>query len=242
MTAPTYMPYGAYELKARYQMNLMLAMLITASTITLILLGAFIHGVLSPGPPIVPVIEPKVVSVAQLPLQEITIRRDKIAGSPARPAELRVGIPEPRPDDEFIDENIVIASREEIAELIDAGRPGVIGEGDGNFIIDTNVIIENPSPWDVPIVEKEPQMIHRHVPEYPRLAERAGITGAVWVRALVNEDGNVIDAIIHVSSRTDALDQAALEGAYKNKFSPAIQNGQPVRCWVSYKVIFELDH
>lgn len=48
--------------------------------------------------------------------------------------------------------------------------------------------------------------------------------------------------LLSASARgVEALDQAALDVAYKHVFSPGIQNGYPVACWVSYNVEFRLD-
>ena len=98
-----------------------------------------------------------------------------------------------------------------------------------------------PAPDEFVPVEIYPEMIFQQAPEYPRLAKQAGITGVVWVRALVDKEGNVRNSMVHKSSGTASLDEAAVAAAYKNKFKPGIQNGRPVNCWVSYKVVFELD-
>ena len=58
---------------------------------------------------------------------------------------------------------------------------------------------------------------------------------------LVDEDGNVMKAMVGKSSGTESLDGAAVEASYKNKFKPGIQNGRPVKVWVTYKVDFTLD-
>jgi protein TonB len=57
----------------------------------------------------------------------------------------------------------------------------------------------------------------------------------------VDTDGTVKEAVVYVSSGVAVLDRAALKAAYKNKFRPAVQNGNPVAIWVTYKVKFELD-
>jgi protein TonB len=88
--------------------------------------------------------------------------------------------------------------------------------------------------------EKEPEMILECQPLYPRLAERAGIEGVVWIEALLDIDGSVRDAVVAKSSGTASLDEAALIAAYKNRFSPAIQKGRPLAIWVTYKVEFIL--
>ena len=90
-------------------------------------------------------------------------------------------------------------------------------------------------------VEEPPVMIQEYVPKYPRLCEKAGITGIVWIWALVGIDGKVLKAEVVKSSDTQALDDAALEAAYKNIFKPGIQNNIPIQVGVTYKVEFVLD-
>lgn len=240
MAISTYMPYGAYELKARYQFNLMAGLLITASTIALILVAAWVYALIPSEEPAVAVKPTKVVSVVDLPLEQITIIRPEVPTTNAREdTPVRVGIPEPCPDDEFINEDVVIASREELAVLINEDRPAIFEE-DGKIVVDTEFEDKGSNPFEIEILEIYPEMIHRHVPEYPRLLKEAGIEGVVWIRVRLSEQGKVLKAIVHKSSGTDGLDEAAIEAAYKNVFKPGIQNGRPVKCWVSYKVVFEL--
>jgi len=86
-----------------------------------------------------------------------------------------------------------------------------------------------------------PEMIYQERPEYPRLAKSAGLTGTVWVKVLVDKDGTVRQAMVGKSSGTQALDEAAVAVAPKNKFKPGIQNGRPVACWATYRVDFNLE-
>ncbi len=89
-------------------------------------------------------------------------------------------------------------------------------------------------------LEVQPKIVYNHTPDYPRLAKQAGITGTVWVKALVDEAGKVLKAIVARSSGTVSLDEAAVKAAYKNKFTPGIQEGKPVKAWVTYPVEFSL--
>ena len=84
-------------------------------------------------------------------------------------------------------------------------------------------------------------MIFSVKPIYPRLAKLSGLEGVVSVQAYVGIDGNVIKAQVGVSAGSDVLDEAAVEAAYKNKFEPAVFDGQPVAVWVTYQVRFTLD-
>ncbi len=98
-----------------------------------------------------------------------------------------------------------------------------------------------PAPDEFVPVEIYPEMIYYAEPEYPRLARQAGITGTVWVKALVDEEGKVLRAIVAKSSGTACLDEAAIEAASKCRYKPGIQNGRPVKVWVTYAVEFILE-
>lgn len=115
-------------------------------------------------------------------------------------------------------------------------------------VVDTALLVTDidndeylPDPDEFVAVEVYPEMIYMETPEYPRLAEEAGLEGIVWIKALLDKNGDVRDARVGKSSGTASLDQAAVDAAYKCKFKPGIQNGKPVACWVTYKVEFVLD-
>ena len=108
-----------------------------------------------------------------------------------------------------------------------------------------DVEVENddylPEPDEFVPVEVVPEMVYREEPVYPPQAIQNGWEGVVWVQALVDKHGIVRDARVSSSSGFPCLDEAAVTAAYLCVFSPAIQGGQPVACWVCYRVEFVLD-
>lgn len=91
-------------------------------------------------------------------------------------------------------------------------------------------------PVDIPA-----EQIYYHEPEYPRLARTANMEAIVWVKALIDNEGKVRDAMILKSSGSKAgFDESAIQAAYKCRYKPAIQDGRPVAVWISYKVKFIL--
>lgn len=233
-----YSPYGAYELKAKYQRNFGLGTLITLSFVLLILAVAWIISAL-PGEDYSGVPAVVIKTIADLgPPPSISKKPPQVKVSAPQVAAPKVGIPKPVADDEILDEDVVIATRDELADIV---APDITSMAEGGEIA---VEIDDylPAPNDFIPLEIQPEMIHQHKPKYPRLAKQAGITGTVWVNALLNEEGNVLDAIIAKSSGTTSLDEAALKAAYKNKFKPGIQNGRPVKVWVTYPVEFTLEN
>ena len=90
-------------------------------------------------------------------------------------------------------------------------------------------------------VEIMPEMIFAQKPVYPEKAKKAGIEGMVWVQSLIDKDGSAIKSKVAKSSGSELLDKSALKAAKKCKFKPALQKGNPVATWVTYKVEFKLD-
>ncbi len=234
-------PYGAHELKAKYQMNFSLGTLLTLSFVLLILAVSWIISSLgeedySNVPSVV------IKTVADLgPPPSVAKKPPQVQVSQPQVAAPKVGIPKPVADEEVIDDDVVLATREELAEIV-APDITASSDGSGDIVVDIQDDDYLPAPDEFVPVEVQPEMIYEHEPSYPRLAEQAGITGRVYVKALVDEEGNVLRAMVAKSSGTESLDEAAIEAAYHNKFKPGIQNGRPVKVWVTYKVDFVLDN
>lgn len=235
-----YSPYGAFEMKSKYQKNFLIGTLGMAAFVGLIVLTFWLIKVLTPeedygdlGNVIV------IKTVADLgPPPSIAKKPPQVKVSQPDVAAPKVGIPKPVADEDVLDEDVVLATREELAEIV---APDITIGSDDDIIVDIADDDYLPAPDDFVAVEIQPEMISTRQPEYPRLAKQAGITGTVWVRALISKDGKVLKAIIHKSSGTNSLDDAAIKAAKFNTFKPGIQNGRPVNVWVSYQVNFELD-
>lgn len=235
-----YSAYGNYELKAKYQRNFGLGTLSLIGLVVVILVVAWIISSLSEveAVNVAPVV---VKTVAELgPPPSVAKKPPQVAVEAPRTVAPKVGIPKPVADDEVVDEDVVLATREELADIVtpdiastEAGSDIVVDIADDDYL---------PAPDEFVPVEIYPEMIHQETPDYPRFAKSAGIEGVVWVQALVDKEGNVVKAQVGKSSGTAALDEAAVETAYKNKFKPGIQNGRPVACWVTYKVEFTLSN
>lgn len=234
-----YSPYGTYELKSKYQRNFGLGTAITLSFVLLILAVAWIILAL-PEEDFSDIRAVVIRTVADLgPPPSIAKKPPQVKVEQPQVVAPKVGIPKPVADDEVIDEDVMIATRDELAEIM---APDVTTlAGDGEITVDIEPKDYLPVPGEFVAVEIYPQLIYRHEPEYPRLARQAGITGEVKVWVFVNEEGNVIDVSLCKSSGTTSLDEAAIKAAYKCKFKPGIQNGRPLKIWVAYDFEFKLD-
>jgi len=218
----TYTPYGAYELKAKYQKNFLFATGMAVGLVVAILLTFWVIKTIADlGPPPTIVQKPPQVKVTQ-----------------PNVAVPKVGIPTPVADEDAPADDVVLATRDELADIV---PPDITATGDGGDIqVDINDEDYLPAAGEFVAVEVQPEMIHEVKPTYPRLAEQARITGKVWVMALVDKDGNVRDAKVARSSGTASLDDAAVAAAKECKYKPGIQNGRPVAVWVTYPIEFVL--
>ncbi|MCP4545603.1 MAG: energy transducer TonB [bacterium] len=111
----------------------------------------------------------------------------------------------------------------------------------GAFAVNPNLVEALPSINSFVIVEIEAELIKKVPPKYPRFAERAGLEGSVWIKALVSKTGTVLEAVVYKSSGIEQLDAAALKVAGQYLYKPAIQSNKPVAVWVTYRVDFVLE-
>lgn len=74
---------------------------------------------------------------------------------------------------------------------------------------------------------------------YPEVAKRVGIQGRVFVKAFIDEKGNVVKSEV-IKGVDPALDSAAVDAVMKTKFTPGKQRGKPVKVQVSIPIVFAL--
>ena len=74
---------------------------------------------------------------------------------------------------------------------------------------------------------------------YPVSAKEAGIQGKVFVKALIDEQGNVTETSILKSVNEDC-DKAALDAIKKTKFTPGFKDNKPVKAEITIPVMFKL--
>ena len=89
------------------------------------------------------------------------------------------------------------------------------------------------------MLEKKPRVLKRVLPEYPARARQGLVEGKVVVRILVDQEGRVerVDRI----TGPQILRAAAGEASWQWRFTPAIQNDQAVKVWVSLPFAFRLE-
>jgi len=82
------------------------------------------------------------------------------------------------------------------------------------------------------------RVVHRIEPEYPEIARRARISGAVVLHVLIDEEGSVAD--LKVLSGHPLLREAAVRAVSQWKYSPTLLNGEPVPVSGTVTIDFKL--
>ncbi|MFZ1289062.1 MAG: energy transducer TonB [Melioribacteraceae bacterium] len=109
-----------------------------------------------------------------------------------------------------------------------------------------NLISENYNDEYFDAVEEMPfpiggmQAIQQKI-KYPENAKQSGIEGRVYVKAFIDENGNVANAEI-IKGTEESLDIAALEAVKATKFEPGRQRGKSVKVQVSIPILFKLSN
>jgi protein TonB len=91
-------------------------------------------------------------------------------------------------------------------------------------------------------VEKAPECVNlsqvRNSMTYPEVARQAGIEGRVTVKVLVGTDGSVLK--VGSVSGPEQFHDEVQEKAMNLQFTPGLQNGKPVKVWVTVPFNFKL--
>lgn len=252
--APEVPVYGAKELKELIRKYTYRGFGIAVGILALLIAFYYLNEVVTKEskPKLAPVMKVDMVDIAQTQAEET-------AAPPPPPPEMiintgpaaRAGTPVAIPDAEMKPDMQEFASLDVMDRASAKGGSGVdLGgfasnidfEGSGTKV-QVQVREELPDPDDFIAVEKEPAVdivaIQKLV-EYPEIARKAGIEGRVIVKVLVRKDGSIQKPFVEFSDNS-MLDKSALSAVMKlGKIPPAIQNGQPVDCWVSIPISYKL--
>ena len=237
--------YGAFELKQNYQKHLGLALLVAGLIHATVILGFLLYGHTTAEP--VDTSKPKPPTgacdtIEYFPPPPITfvdvITLIPVIG-PDDPKPI-IGIPKPVPDREA-PEGATFATQRDLDQIVASNLKGIV-EGTGEPILFQSERPEIlPQPEEFVPYDETPMPLNEGTYKYPPLAKQAGIEGTVWIKALLDRNGNVRDAFVFKASGCDlGFEKEALEGAFEIKYKPAISNNEPVAVWVVYPVCFKL--
>ena len=89
------------------------------------------------------------------------------------------------------------------------------------------------------MVEQKPELVHSVNPIYPEIARKAGLTGKVFLKFLVDKSGRVSN--VTVLKGQEIFRQAAIDAVLQFTFEPAQQNDRPVSVWMTQPMSFRLN-
>jgi protein TonB len=119
---------------------------------------------------------------------------------------------------------------------------------------ETDVIEAPPPPPPPPEISKEPEIFiwSEVMPQpigglttiqnkvhYTEIAKRTKLEGTVYIEAIIDEKGNVIESKI-IKKIGGGLDQEALNAVASTKFHPGLQRGKPVKVRITIPIKFVL--
>lgn len=232
--------YGAIELKKSYQANFSIGMAFAAALHLVLIGGPLLFAYLTrEDVEDIPVIT--IRSVADLaPPPSVQARPPQVQVEAPKVAPPSVGIPKPVAD-ELVTEEVTIATRQELATLMNPANVAGSGGAGAALVIDIPDEDFLPGSGDFVAVEQEPVIVKRVQPSYPDMAKQTGLEGMVVVRILVLKDGTVKDVIVVRPSGTNSgFEEAAIAACKQWIFKPAIQNQKPVSVWVNYPIKFSI--
>tara|TARA_Y100001934_G_scaffold282876_1_gene398977 strand:+ start:1818 stop:2525 length:708 start_codon:yes stop_codon:yes gene_type:complete len=92
--------------------------------------------------------------------------------------------------------------------------------------------------FDLNQVDKPPRPLFVPRPNYPVSLKKAGISGRVLVKFVVDSEGNPVDLSI-LESTHRGFNSAALSAISRSRFESASRRGRPVAVWTGYPIRFE---
>jgi protein TonB len=77
-------------------------------------------------------------------------------------------------------------------------------------------------------------------PQYPPIARRQRIEGAIFLTALISETGEVVEVRILGGEQRMGLGDAAVRALREARFSPGVKDGKRVKTWFPQTIVFKL--
>lgn len=146
---------------------------------------------------------------------------------------LKEPVSSPAPDSVNID--AVYLSDESVPTLSQQTRASV-----SEIVADTGIIQAAKIPSGTLVtVERMPMPVNLVTPEYPVWARKRALSGVVWIKARIDDNGKVTDAFAISSSMPgSSFEDSAVEAALKSTYLPAESNGIRLPVWIVYPVKF----
>ncbi|MBS1903106.1 MAG: energy transducer TonB [Bacteroidetes bacterium] len=253
LTLPSMELYGGIEIKKSGKRNTIRGFL-TAVAIHLLLLGLYFAWTALAKEDLkkIPHVR-RISSLAELAPPPST-EDNNMEAAPVAPAPTvdvakpTFGIPVPVPDIQAPNQTMPDLNNLPVQSSTpgDGNGSGVVLNGSGNGPVHVEPPAE-PVKEDIPSkdefidvqVEPKPVQNIQALVVYPEVAKRSGVEGKVTASVLIAKDGHVERVDIEKSDN-EIFNQAAIDALKKARFTPAIQNGNPVQVWWTVPIVFRL--
>lgn len=255
--------YGAYSLRKEYPRNVTRALIIGVVLFTLATLSPTIINALTPEDKD----EQAMVEVDLMKLPPPPIDPNEPPPPPPPPVEVpKVNTvkflpPEVKPDEEVPEETPPPAV-EELKEAVAAektqeGDPNaeevIVAPEESTGPTKVEVAVEAPAPKEdeiFTVVEQQPefaggmsalnQYLSKNI-RYPAAAQRANVSGRVFVSFVVNTDGSIQDVAVLKGLGFGTDEEAVRVVKSMPKWKPGKQSGRPVRVKYNLPINFQLE-
>lgn len=231
--------YGAQELKEIIKKHTIRGFIISVAILALLLISYFLISMMNKSAEIktAPMVK---ISLSNLPPPPSVEAAPPPPKTDIAPPAARVGAPVAVPD--------AMVSPDMTFAPVDAPQAPAtnVGENTSDFTVEAPVQVaqreEEPDSEVFQAVEKEPYIDLGELQKkvvYPEIALKAKIEGKVYIKVLVGKDGKPKKFLVE-KSVNEILDKAASDAVMKSIFTPAIQNGNSIDCWVVIPVLFKI--
>lgn len=239
--------YGAFELKWLVGPNLVKGFIASV----------LLHGVVAASPVIIQLFkgdEPPPERIFVIDPSQVQPRLRQKRGETAEAVQIarpkiappRAAVPIPVEEEQVTEEPEIILSQDEMRRAFDdqAAQEGDLDIPEGYEIVIGNVGGDEDIPASdvfIPFeVPPQPLPDFSPQPEFPELAKQAGVAGKVIVQVYVDKSGDVKRwKIVKAEPEKLGFEEEVEKVIKKWKFTPAIQQGNPVGVWVAVPFNFK---
>jgi len=233
--------YGRFVFRKSYKQAFATGITIAVTLHAVIVGGYFLYQFLDKyfnNDEDIPVITAKINKITDLlPPPSLNAPPPTAAAAAAPPPN--VGKVKEVKDDEAPKEQ-TLATQVQISQSRGTGDSTATGSGEV-AIAPPPAEIKDEDPPDFVPVEKNPEPTTPIRPTFPDIARKAGIEGRVVVKVLIDKDGKPIKSQILKNPGTDIFDEAATKAVMDATYSPAEQNGKPVKVWMVIPISFKMN-
>jgi protein TonB len=251
--------YGAYDLRRTYRKRLTVSITVMLSMICMLFIGFAFAGKKTKIDPVFVTKDIELASVTQ-PEKPVEVLPPPVK-PPAAPEQMKMiksTTPVLVPDNQIPESEVPPVEAQENVKIGNVNKPdganenglvtGPVSEGVTKGIIEAPTKNEEDSnePWVKVEIESEypgglsawQRFLNRNL-NYPRIAIDNGVQGFVVVQFIVDKEGNVSD--VQAVSGPEELRAEAVRVIKKSgKWTPAIQNGHPVKSYKKQPIGFKL--